>query len=143
MQTQRNRVLIHFNDGTLLKGYTHDFVPERDAFHLILPGGEGTDASREIRTTDLKAVFFLKTFEGNREYVEKQDFKDVPASASHGLKIKVEFRDGEVLRGFSLGYNKTKKGFFIIPIDPGSNNERIYVVAASTDRVTVGPGAEA
>ena len=47
-----------------------------------------------------------------------------------------------MLCGLSLGYNKTKKGFFIIPIDPLSNNDRIYVIASSTTNVAVGAGAE-
>jgi hypothetical protein len=42
----------------------------------------------------------------------------------------------------SLGYNKAKKGFFIVPIDPQSNNDRIYIVASSTAQVILGAEAE-
>ena len=142
MPTQRVRVVVRYSDGRLLKGYTHDFLPEKDFFHLIEETPSGTGTSHEIKVPDLKAVFFVKTFGGNKDYNEKKSFKEINAAALHGIKIKITFKDGEVLCGLSLGYNRTKKGFFIVPIDPLSNNDRIYVVAGSTADVTVGAGAE-
>ena len=139
MPTQRNRVVVRFNDGRLLKGYTHDFLPEKDFFHLIEDTSSGAGTSQEINVPELKAVFFVKTFTGNKDYNEKKSFKEINAAVLHGIKIKVTFKDGEVLCGLSLGYNKTKKGFFIVPIDPLSNNDRIYIVAASTTGVVVLP----
>jgi len=58
------------------------------------------------------------------------------------LKVKVEFADGEVIRGTSFGYSRNRKGFFVVPIDPKSNNERIYVVADNLRTVRVGSAAE-
>lgn len=143
MPTQRNRVVVRFNDGKILKGYTHDFLPEKELFHLSEDTASGADSVKEIEVSHLKAVFFVKTLGGNKDYNEKRSFKEIDPATLHGIKIKVTFKDGEVLCGLSLGYNKTKKGFFIVPIDPLSNNDRIYVVAASTARVVVGPAAEA
>ena len=142
MPTQRNRVVVRFNDGRILKGYTHDFLPEKDLFHLAEDTASGAGGIQEIQIPDLKAIFFVKTFNGNKDYNEKKNFKEFNAAALHGIKIKVTFTDGEVLCGLSLGYNKTKKGFFIVPLDPLSNNDRIYIVAASTTGVVVGPAAE-
>jgi hypothetical protein len=142
MPTQRNRVVVRFSDGKLLKGYTHDFLPEKDFFHLAEESASGTGGVHEVEVADLKAVFFVKSFFGNKDYNEKKSFKEVNAAALHGIKIRVTFKDGEVLCGLSLGYNKMKKGFFIVPLDPLSNNDRIYIVAASTTQVVVGPAAE-
>ncbi|MFA4948872.1 MAG: hypothetical protein WC674_10260 [Candidatus Krumholzibacteriia bacterium] len=142
MPTQRNRVVVRFNDGRIFKGYTHDFLPEKDLFHLIEDTASEAGGVHEVEVSNLKAIFFVKTFNGNKEYNEKKSFKEIDAATLHGIKIKVTFKDGEVLCGLSLGYNKTKKGFFIIPIDPLSNNDRIYIVAASTAQVVVGPAAE-
>jgi len=58
------------------------------------------------------------------------------------VKIKVEFSDGEIIRGMSYVYSKRKKGFFIFPVDPQSNNEKIYVLADSLRDVKVGIAAE-
>jgi hypothetical protein len=66
----------------------------------------------------------------------------VDCSALRGLKIKLEFSDGEVIRGFSLGFSKERKGFYITPIDPQSNNERIYVIADALRDVKIGSAAE-
>ena len=142
MLAQRNKVVVHYGDGTLLKGYTHDFVPEKDSFHLNTSLDPGVGTIHEVEVADLKALFFVKNAEGNPQYREKTRFEEVDAKTLHGIKIKVVFKDGEIIRGISMGYSKVKKGFFIIPIDPQSNNERIYVVAGSAEEVVVGPNAE-
>jgi len=142
MLTQRNKVVVHCSDGTLLKGYTHDFVPEKDSFHLNTSLDPGVGTIHEVKVADLKAVFFVKSAEGNPQYREKTRFGEVDEKALHGIKIKVVFKDGEMIRGISMGYSRVKKGFFIIPIDPQSNNERIYVIASSTTKVIVGAEAE-
>lgn len=139
---ERNNVVVHFKDGSLLKGFTHDFVAERPLFHLHVEHGPETGAVKDVKVADLKAVFFVKSYEGRKEYEEKKSFEDADAASLHGIKIRVEFKDGEIIRGLSLGYSKTKKGFFIVPIDPLSNNERIYVVADAAAKVVVGPAAE-
>jgi len=141
-KAERNRVVAHFKDGRLLKGYTHDFTPAKQLFHVTSEQEEDRGKIHEVNTGELKAVFFVKTLEGNRGYVEKRRFDEVDASVLRGLKIKVEFFDGEVIRGISLGYSKNRKGFFIIPVDPECNNERIYVVADAISDVKVGSAAD-
>jgi len=142
MQSQRNKVVVHYCDGKLLKGYTHDFLPDKESFHLNTALEPGTGTIHEVEISELKAVFFVKTIEGDGAYTEKRTFEEVDARSLHGIKIKVEFKDGEIVRGISLGYSKAKRGFFIVPVDPRSNNERIYVVASSTAKVAVGAEAE-
>lgn len=138
----RNRIVLHFQDNRMLKGYTHDFTPLRERFHLISEQEEDKGSIHEIRCSDLKAVFFVKTLQGDRDHIEKKSFDDIDAAALRGLKVKVEFSDGEVIRGTSFGYSKNRKGFFIVPIDPDSNNERIYVVTNVLRDVRVGAEAE-
>ena len=57
------------------------------------------------------------------------------------MRIRVEFNDGEIIRGISLGYSKSKKGFFVVPVDPQSNNDRIYVIAAAVRDVKIAAAA--
>jgi hypothetical protein len=136
----RNQVVVHYADGTLEKGYTHDFTPLKDSFHLNLEDGNGD--MKEVQVSDLKAIFFVKSFDGDRSYVEKKFFEQVDQSRFRGLKIRVVFNDGEIIRGISLGYNEKKKGFFLIPVDPECNNDRIYVVAAACKDIKVGEIAQ-
>ncbi len=141
MVGERNSVVVHFKDGTIIKGFTHDFLAERPLFHLHVERGPETGTVKEIKVAELKAIFFTKTLEGNSDYREKKRFEEIESTTYHGIKIRVEFKDGEIMRGMSLGYNKNKKGFFIIPVDPDSNNDRVYVVTDATVKIVVGPAA--
>ncbi len=140
--SERNRIVARYQDGRIIKGYTHDFSPAKETFHLtvVKEGVEGEVI--EINTTELKAIFFVKSFEGKKDYNEKKQFNEVDISNLRGMKIKVEFNDGEIIRGVSLGYSKQRKGFFIVPLDPESNNERIYVIARSVKDVKLGSLAD-
>jgi hypothetical protein len=140
--SQRNKVVVRYKNGKILKGYTHDFSPAARDFHLIseTPGDKGKTYG--VETAELKAVFFVKTLNGNKAYHERKQFRDTDSTRLRGLKIKVKFTDGEVMRGTTLGYNKAKKGFFIIPVDPEENNDRVYVVADAVREVVTGSAAE-
>ena len=120
-------VVARFMDGRLLKGTTHDFAPQKPLFHLSPCDNPGTRAI-PVTLRELKAVFFVRTFEGNPKHAEVRDLNDVNGQ---GRKIVVTFGDGEVLLGFTTGYSKDKPGFFVIPADPKSNNSRIFVVTSS------------
>lgn len=139
---ERNRVVVHFKDGKLLKGQTSDFVPAQETFHITSEQEYDKGRTYEIKCAELKAIFFVKTLEGNHSYVEKKNFSEVDASGRRGLKIKVEFSDGEVIRGMSFDYSKKFNGFFIMPIDPRSNNGKIYVIADDLRNIKTGIAAE-
>jgi hypothetical protein len=136
----RNQVVVHFRDSSIQKGYTHDFTPLRDSFHLTLEDGSGKVLNVDI--SQLKAIFFVKSFDGDRNYVEKKFFEQVDQSRFRGLKIRVVFKDGEIMRGISLGYNENKKGFFLIPVDPDCNNDRIYIISDACKDIKVGEIAQ-
>jgi hypothetical protein len=142
MQGERNRVVVHFKDGRVLKGYTHNFTPLKETIHLTSEQDKDTENIYEISTAELKAIFFVKTFEGDKDYVEKKRFDKVDNPHLRGMKVKAEFSDGEIIRGTNLGYSRERKGFFIVPVDPQCNNERIYVLADALEDVTLGSDAE-
>ena len=124
-------IVTRFKDHRLLKGTTSDFHPDRPKFHLV----PATDPEHPlaIEIGDLKLVCFVRSFEGDRSHVAANDFG---GAAGQGRRIEVEFQDGEVLRGFTVGYNPKKLGFFVVPADPGSNNTRVFVVNTAVRRVT-------
>jgi hypothetical protein len=49
----------------------------------------------------------------------------------------VEFSNGEVIIGFALSYSPERHGFFIVPADLKSNNERIFVIKSATSKITL------
>ena len=128
--SQENRVIAHYLTGQLIKGTTLDFFPTKDRFHVT-----GEDGNvHEIRVEELKAIFFVKNFEGNTEYAEKKGFF---TKQSSGKKVLVEFKDGEVLFGYTLSYSTKGLGFFMFPGDPECNNTKVFIIHSSTKRVKV------
>jgi hypothetical protein len=117
-------IVARFTDGRMLKGTTHDFAPDKDVFHLYVDGDESKPAVT-IRMGALKAVFFVKTYQGNRYHVEDKNFRP---GADQGRRIRVIFKDKEEIAGFAPGSVAGRSGFFILPADPASNNARIFVV---------------
>lgn len=124
----QNKVVLHFLDEKVLKGITNDFFPHKDFFHMT---DNESGEVLEIDIFDLKAVYFVKTFEGNPNYRERDDVE----RKGFGKKIKLHFRDGETLIGYTQGFSPNRPGFFVFPCDPNSNNDRIFVVNAATDEI--------
>jgi hypothetical protein len=129
----QSRVVVRFRNGQLLKGYTLDFMPNRDVFHVIDPDDDRRIT--EVSASELKAVFHVTTFEGTPGRPDPPDFSKESLGGVTGLKLKVSFSDGEVMFGTTNGYSPGRKGFFIFPADETSNNERVYVYADSTTSV--------
>ena len=121
-----NKVVVAYLDGRRLHGRVFDFSPTNDVFRLVqerdLPVTQ--KKGTEISLKDLKAVFFVKDFRGNKLYKESRKFDD----AKPGRKIEVTFFDGEKITGTTQAYNPNNKGFFMFPADPKSNSLRIFVV---------------
>ena len=131
------RVVAHFKSGKLLKGYTQDFSPDKDIFTLVSEQKQDMGQTYQVRIAELKAIFFVRALEGNIFYREKKRFKEVNMSHLHGIGIRLHFKDGEVIRGSSFDYAIGKKAFFVTPVDPESNNERIYVVVDALKDIKV------
>jgi hypothetical protein len=128
-----NRIVARFQDGRMLKGFTNDFLPAKEVFHVTAEGQPPGAKPAEVRVSELKALFFVKTFAGDPTHKEAAEPGAGPAGA--GRRIRVVFKDGEVVVGTTQGYDRSRPGFFVIPVDPASNNERCFVVAAATREV--------
>lgn len=120
------KIVVRFADARILKGYSQDFFPNKSIFHLVKNLAKGSANHKEIRVSDLKAIFFVKTFAGNPDYKERKSF--VEGDIAQGRKVEIAFVDGEILQGSVLGYNPKDSGFFLFPSDPTSNNHRVFVV---------------
>jgi hypothetical protein len=129
-----NKVIVRFADNRIIKGTTADFFPNKDLFHVSVEEAPAGEKPLEINTKDLKALFFVKDFEGDKQHGEGNEFD--PSRPPSGRRIKVVFNDGEILLGTTTGYQPGRPGFFVVPADATSNNERCYVVAAATQEVS-------
>jgi hypothetical protein len=118
------RVVARYADGRLLKGYA-DFDPEQPSFRLVALGGpEGEGV--EVRVKDLKALFFVRTFDGDPRHDESKDLYQPRPSGTR--KVRVAFRDGEELVGYTRQLDRYPAGLFFTPLDPRSNNLRVFAV---------------
>jgi hypothetical protein len=132
MTENHRKVVARYADGRIVKGYTFDFGPSQKRFHVFAqptPGGP----CAQVSVSELKAVFFVRDLIGNPARQDEQKFPR--GAASLGTPVEVRFRDGEVILGTADSPIDDPQGFFLIPADPGSNNLRVYVVAAGTKAV--------
>lgn len=129
-----NKVVARFTDGRLLKGFTTDFVPAKESFHVTEAGAPAGSKPVQLQTKELKALFFVKDLAGDPKHQERNEFD--PAHPVAGRKIKVVFKDGETLVGTTQAYQPGRPGFFLIPADTESNIERCYIITAATQDVS-------
>jgi hypothetical protein len=123
-------VVAHYLDGRVCKGTTRDFAPNGTEFHLHPEGNERSPV--KVALAALKAVFFVKSLVGSKYHVEA---KDLANARGQGRRVVVTFKDGETVAGFTVGYTPNRPGFFVIPVDPASNNLRVFIVNAAVARV--------
>ena len=126
------KVVVRYADGKLVKGMTQDFFPNKDRFHLRSDTAN-LEEPAEILIRDLKAVFFVKDFTGKQDYNERKEYSN--GDKAQGRKVEVMFVDGEKLVGSTLGYDPNRLGFFLFPVDPESNNIRVFAVTAAVKSV--------
>lgn len=123
-----DKAVVRFKDKMLMKGRTGNFSPDNSFFHMKLLSGE----SVKVDIAKLKALFIVKSFQGNRQY--QYTYGDVLPWG--GKKVKVEFKDGEVIIGYTTYYQSVGTGFFITPADLKGNNKQVFVVTSATRKIS-------
>ena len=137
------KVVARYKDGTLVKGYVNNFRVDADTIRLREPKAK---EDHSVPVNDLKAVFFVKTFKGYRDRVERKAFG---LRKHNGRKVYLKFSDRESLLGYidgevpwDKGYSLAKlgkkaKGFYLLPVDSASNNSKIFVVGSAIKDITI------
>lgn len=142
---EKEKVVLRCVDGTAVKGYLKEFSPHGDE---TIISDEATSETRTVKVGELKAIFFVRSFEGDRGYREKKAYGTTRAK---GNRVFIKFKDGESLVGFLEGevpwekgfflsrHEDDRKGFFLLPVDEDVNNLKVFVVASSVADVTIVP----
>ena len=126
-----SKVVVAHLDGQRLKGYVFNFSALRDSFRLFPEANSPQAAGTDLEIRNVKAIFFVKDFDGNRERKDSYDSME----GAHGRKLELTCPDGEKILGTSEAYNPKKLGFFMFPADRESNNSRIFIVNANVSTV--------
>lgn len=87
-----------------------------------------TGEVREIPLREAKAIFFVRTFDGDLKHRALHFHENAPVM--EGLWVRVRFHDGEAIEGLISNTHDhvLGDGFFMMPTDPNGNNRLIYVL---------------
>jgi len=129
------KIVVNMRGGAVHKGVTHDFSPKQDAFH-VLPA-EGGGVPLRVNMDDMKAMFWVKDYLGNRDFVARRDFDSGRAAA--GRRAILTFADGETIWGTVTEDDPSGPGFFFVPSDERDNNMKIFVVRNSLKELRWAP----
>jgi len=131
----KKKAVVKYQNGEIIKGWIEDFRLDRASFILFPLIDYSKEERMEINFNSLKAVFFVKDFTGDKNYKKVRTFNvDLKITPSQ-RKLIVNFEDGEHLYGTSHNYGRYKVGFFMYPVDPKDNSERIFVVHSAIESV--------
>lgn len=124
-------VVIQFG-GRTVKGYSNraDWPTQEElaVFQQTPPIQMlGSTAVQRIPLQGVKAIFFVKSFEG--KWHDDLRFHDhLPAQDC--IWVRATFQDGEVIEGLITNdaHHVLQPGFYMFPIDPEGNNLLMYVL---------------
>jgi len=117
------KVVAHFIDHAIVKGTSMDVDPGKTLCHVRTPD----QRTVEVDLSQVKALYFVKDLGGRPDYEEAQTTKpdDLRLRGSH--QVQMTFVDGEQQNGLMNRYPPNRPYFFVLPMDPASNNIRILV----------------
>lgn len=137
---ESQKVILRFSDGKMLKGFIKELKLDGD--YLFIE--DESNHQLKVRLKELKAIFFVKKFEGDRTHQEKKTFL---GTRPNSKRVFIKFKDGESIMGFIEGEipwkrgffleSMKEKGFYIIPVDEESNNVKIFVITSSVKDVAM------
>ncbi len=124
---QGQLIVAHFLDGTMAKGMSLDVDHRKPVCHLKTREGETV----EVALAAVKALFFVKTETGRPAHQEGREAVPGDSRLVGTRRVAVRFADGEEIVGLMNRFPPLGQVFFMLPIDPQSNNLRILVNRAA------------
>ena len=129
------KVIVKFINGEEKTGDVVLFNVNQPTFQLKVDKGDGVAEMQNIRIDAIKALFFLKKEEKQDTLLRTETIDNSAYAGTVALKLVVEFPDGEIISGSTLKYTPNVAGFFLIPMNPAADSERIYVNAGAVKNI--------
>lgn len=129
---QGHLIVAHFIDGTVKKGQSLDVDPKKPTCHLKTETG----GTIEIALADVKALFFVRSATGDPAHNEARESVAGDSRLVGARRVRVMFADKEEIVGLMNRYPPITRHFFMLPIDPLSNNVRILVNRAAVKEMS-------
>ena len=127
------KVVIHTRDHKIHRGFSKKEFIGKNVRILDENGNEST-----FPLKDLKAVFFVKEFNGDPAYDEVLFLKK--EKPRPWLWVHVEFEDGEMIEGKIRNSEEIingSDGFFVWISDEYANSESVYIVKNSIRKFNI------
>ncbi len=115
------RVVVHTADGQVKRGVVEDL--DLSSPDIALEGQPG-QALSPLPAASVKAIFFMLP-------------RGEPPAPAEGQRLRVIFRDGRQVAGFSSDYAPDRSGFFVVPADTSTHTERIWVYRSAVRQVVM------
>ena len=132
---EKRKVILRKLNGEVLKGYVEG-TPDLLTVDLVTIASL-TEEKIQVPKQDVKALFFVRKFTGDKEYSEVKFFESQPKI--DGLWVRLHFMDSESIEGIVANTIKflVEDGFYLKPPDPNSNNRLMFVVKSALRDFTV------
>jgi hypothetical protein len=129
----RKRVVVRKLDKSMVKGYLDPRGYLAEEVEVLDREGRLV----RVPMIGVKAVFFVREFDGNPDRAERKIFRSRPRLA--GLWVRMTFKDTEVLEAL-LPNNLLEVdplGYLVTPPDVYSNNVRVFVPRSALTEMEV------
>jgi hypothetical protein len=128
------KILIERFDRVTMRGWVQALpVSAAEPLELITPDGSASS----VPLAQIKAVCFVRDFEGSSIFKEKQEFLSRPKS--HGLWVEVRFTDGGRLEGIVPNdlTELAPPGYALTPPEIAGNTQRVWIPQTAVSELVV------
>jgi hypothetical protein len=132
MATTHKKVVVRKMDRDSVNGYVGATFVADGKVEIMNTAGNVV----AIDLHDVKGVYFVREF-GDSESLVRKTFTSRPRV--EGLWVRLRFRDNEIIEGMMPNdlLQEGSEGFSIIPPDPRSNTQRIFVPRSALAELSV------
>ena len=132
MATTHKKVVVRKMDRDSVNGYVGAVFVADGKLEIMNTAGNVV----AIEMHDVKGVYFVREF-GDSESLVRKTFTSRPRV--EGLWVRLRFRDNEIIEGMMPNdlLQEGAEGFSIIPPDPSSNTQRIFVPRSALAEMSV------
>ncbi len=128
------KVIVQFINGEKKAGNVLTINFNNPTFFLHSENAQGKTETQTVNMDAVRQILFPKP-EAGGSFIRTETIEQSVVAGASAFQLLVEFNDGEVINGTTLKYNPNDKGFYLLPLNPGDRNERIYVNVGAVKKV--------
>jgi len=130
-----HHVIVKFLKGEDKRGEVFSFNMNFPVFYLQGKDNKGNAENLPIKLDLVKQIIFLKKAGNNPNILHKETIEQSTYAGVLPYRLKVELKDGQRIDGSTNKYHPKNKGFFVVPLNPADNSERMYINTAAVKNV--------